>query len=372
MARKFDRIIMVVIDGLGVGSAPDAAKFADQGADTLGRLVSHFRARLQLPTLERLGLGEVHPLFSYNPAVIDHVYYGQTHPAAIGKTILEGKWELQGVTTTEELTAFPQGFPSTMITSISNYAGRPVLGNQVASLRSGLKRWGREQTATGGLIIFTSGGSDLWITAHESTMSLEELRRIGHYVRYLFNRQAGINLEQVATVLFTGNSNLDYRYQRETRQLLTMATPAATILEQLRAQKISAQVVAGKDINTHLSEMSTGLLMTWLKEVDLAGAHRNPEKMGRQLMEVDQELGKLLPLVQDNDLLLVTASHGNDPDFPGSAITREWVPVLAYSPCLSSGRLADRASLADIAALILENFGITSEINGKSFLTLLK
>lgn len=372
MTRKFDRVIMVVIDGLGVGSAPDAGKFADQGADTLGRLVSHFRARLQLPTLERLGLGEVHPLFGHNSVVDSHVCYGKARPAAIGKTILEGRWELEGVTTREEFTAFPHGFPVNIISSISHYADRRVIANQVAAPQGALRQWGRKQIATGDLIVFTSGGSDLWITAHETTVSLEKLRQIGRYARRLFDQQTDFNLGQVVTVLFTGNSIGGYRYQWENNESLLMATPTPTALEQLRLREIPVQVITPKEIQAYLTRMSTGLLVTRLQDADHAGSQRNPEKMGQKLMLADQKLAKLLPSVQTHDLLIVTSSYGNDPDFPGTAITREWVPILAYSPCLNGGRFANRSTLADVAALLLENFGIAEKQTVESFLTLLK
>lgn len=377
MTVKFDRVVVVVIDGLGIGSAPDAAHFADQGADTLGRLVSHFRARLQLPTLTGLGLGELHPLFGPAVPVNDHVYYGQARPAAIGKTPLETGWELLGVPTTEEFTALPQGLSPTLLAAITRYAKRLLIGNQPATPRSVLARWGGEQVATGGVIVFTSGGSDLWLTAHESTVPVAELRRLGHFTRQLLDQQPGVNLARVVAVPFRDDPLQGYAYRSAAGAELTMAVPGTTLLDQLQSHRIPVRALAGgretfAKLGPQLARQRAGVWLTHLRTVDQAGARRNPEQMGQCLAAVDQALGELLPVVSGHDLLVVTAGHGNDPDFPGRQVTREWVPVLAYSPALVGGRLADRTSLADVTALILENYGLSSSGAGVSFLNLLR
>ncbi|MGM9892158.1 phosphopentomutase [Limosilactobacillus sp.] len=378
MAAKFNRIIMVVVDGLGIGSAPDAAHFADQGADTLGSLVRHFRARLQLPVLTSLGLGELHPLFSPATLATDHAYYGQARPAAIGKTGLEGAWELLGVPTREEFTAFPQGFPPELLAKISRDAHRPVISNQPATPVRALANWGDEQVATGGIIIFTSGGSDLWLTAHEATMTAEELWEVGYAARRWLDQQDNVNLSQVIAVPFAGDALGRYVYRRTAARVLPMAAPRPTVVTRLKAAGIPVQTLSGDDtgalqeLGRQLAKQQSGLWLTHLGAVDRAGRQRDPERMGQSLQAVDRALGELLPRLDRDDLLLLTATHGNDPDFPGGALTREWVPLLAYSTRLTGGRLADRASLADTAALILENFDLVSENTGNSFLTLLK
>lgn len=377
MAAQFKRIIMVVVDGLGIGSAPDASIFADQGADTLGSLVRHFRARLQLPTLTRLGLGELHPPFSQHSVAPNHAYYGQARPTAVGKTGLEGAWELLGVPTTEEFTAFPQGFPPTLLAKIARVVHRPVIGNQPVKPVQALSRWGDEQQATGGIIIFTSGGSDLWLTAHETTMTNEELWTVGRQVRRLLDQQDNLNLSQLIAVPFGNDMLGGYLYRRSAAKVMPMAVPRPTVISRLQAAGIPVQslhsegATALQEQGHQLSKRQSGLWLTHLSAVDRAGRQRDPEVMGRSLGEVDRALGDLLPKLTADDLLLLTATHGNDPDFPGRALTREWVPLLAYSSRLVGGRLADRTSLADAAALILENFGLASENTGNSFLTLL-
>lgn len=380
MTAKFNRVIMVVIDGLGMGSAPDADRFADQGADTMGSLVRHFRARLQLPVLARLGLGELHPFFKQGASVGTHAYYGQARPTAIGKTALEGTWELMGAPTTTEFTAFPQGFPQALLAKTARYAHRPLIGNQPATPLGGLSRWGDEQVATGGMIVFTSGGSDLWVTAHEATLADGELWRVGQYLRQLFDRQKGIRLSQVIAVPFSGDPVTGYTYRQAAAKVLPMPVPRPTVIDRLQATEVPVQTLGGQgddletiqELGRRLSQYQMGLWVTHLSGVDRAGQQRDPERMGQSLRKVDQALGELVPTLTKDDLLLVTATHGNDPDFPGTTLTREWVPLLAYSPRLTGGRLSDRASLADTAALILENFGLASENVGNSFLTLLR
>lgn len=380
MTAKFARVIMVVIDGLGMGSAPDADRFADQGSDTMSSLVRHFRARLQLPVLARLGLGEVHPLFNQEAPVDAHTYYGQTRATAVGKTALEGIWELLGVPTTEEFTAFPQGFPQSLLTKAARYTHRPIIGNQPATPLNGLSRWGSEQVATGGIIVFTSGGSDLWVTAHEATLASGELWRVGRYLRQLFDQQEGIRLSQVIAVPFSGDPVSGYAYRPTAAKVLPMPAPRPTVIDRLRAAGVPVRMLSsqGNDskiiqkLGRQLVQTQFGLWVTRLVDVDRAGRQRNPEKMGQFLRKVDRALGELLPTLTNDDLLILTATHGNDPDFPGTAITREWLPLLAYSPQLVGGRLTDRTSLTDVATLILENFDLASENTGNNLLTLLK
>ncbi len=358
MTRKYDRIIVVAINGLGLGSAPDALHYGKQGADSLGRLNSHFRARLQLPNLRRLGLGKLHPLFGSVGSSAKGTAVGQVFPTAIGESILESYWELAGVPTREELTAFPAGFPRGIVEKIVVMAKRPVLVNQPYAPRRLLLDWGADQVATGGLLLTTSGGSDLLLTAHEDSVPITELVRIGKDVRRLFDEDERYQLGQVTVVPFAGTRPGDFYYRWTARKDLSMTTPGVLLAEKLTTAEIKVscldnlvELVAKVGMNA-----TPGLYLTNVQAVSRAGQDRDPEKMGQLLMAVDGELGRLVPLIREDDLLLVTAAHGADPDFPGSGVTREWLPLLAYSPGLVADELTGIDKLADVADLVMKNF----------------
>lgn len=352
MARKFDRIIMAVIDGLGVGSAPDAAKFADQGADTLGRLVNHFRARLRLPTLERLG--EVHPLFSTENERVDNAFSQCLCPTVIEKSNLESYWELLGLPTKKELTAFPQGFPPAIVEQIAHYTGRPVLVNRPYVVDHLLDDWGSEQLATGGLLLTTSGGSDLQIAAHEETISDKEMTQIARYVRLLFD-ESGVDLGVVRGITFIGHR----QFRLVAEHTYEMRTPAATLIDRLTEANVPITCLS--DCQEIQEKISTGdgvYYLAMLKGTGKAGCRRDPERMGQALMNIDHKLEELLPQLSKGDLLLVTASHGADPDFPGRGQTRERVPLMGYAPGMVLNEVAIFKKLSDVSEFILANYGI--------------
>lgn len=356
MTRKFDRVIMVVIDGLGVGSAPDAGKFADQGADTLGRLVSHFRARLQLPTLERLGLGEVHPLFGPIIEQPKQVSTYRLQPTAVGKSSLESYWELLGVPTRDELTAFPRGFSDEIVAEIEQNTHRSILVNKPYNLRQLLADWGDEQVATGNLLLTTSGGSDLQIVAHETTINNEELSRIAKDVRKLFERNTSLNLGVVQGIMFTGNGP----YRVVTRESYNMKAPDRTLIDRLKDADLPyIRLDDLTALEKRLSKGGQGLYLATIKSIDKSGRLRDPERMGQALMKVDNELGKLLTLLNERDMLLVTASHGADPDFPDRGLTREWLPLMMYPQADEKIRIK---KLSDLSELTLKIFGIADDV----------
>lgn len=181
---KFKRVILVVVEGLGLGAAPDAAVFSDSGADTLGHLADHFRARLQLPTLQRLGLTALHPVAFTPPVVQEHSYYGRLRQMTSEKSAIEDYWELLGVVRKQDATAYPSGFSAAFVHQLERQFHRPVLVNAPYQPQHLLEDYGDVQVATGGLLVSTSGGSDMVVSAHEATVTGDEFARLGRFIRH--------------------------------------------------------------------------------------------------------------------------------------------------------------------------------------------
>lgn len=372
---EFKRVILVIAEGLGLGAAPDAAEFADNGADTLGHLRRHFRARLQLPTLQKLGLANLSP-YPGAQRVAEHSWHGRLSQQARYKSPIEDYWELLGAVNQTEPTAYPSGFPRIFIEQLEREFHRPVLVNSPYHPCHLLEDYGQRQVVTGGLLISTSGGSDLLVSAHEETITDEELERVGRFIRHYFDSRETSRLQQVITVPFAGRPGR-YFYRVTAQHSFYMRPTQPTVIDQALAAGYPVQVVTGEaafdELSVILQQSGTGLYLLPFHELDQAGYRRDPELSGQHLMEFDRHLAALLPLVHSEDLLLVTANHGNDPSFPGTASTREWLPLLAYSPALTGGRLADRSTLADVAATIMDILGldIPADGEGRSFRSLL-
>ena len=362
---KFKRVILVVVEGLGLGAAPDAAVFSDSGADTLGHLADHFRARLQLPTLQRLGLTALHPVAFTPPVVHEHSYYGRLRQMTSEKSAIEDYWELLGVVREQDAAAYPSGFSAAFVHQLERQFHRPVLVNAPYQPQHLLEDYGDVQVATGGLLVSTSGGSDMVVSAHEATVTGDEFTRLGRFIRHWFDEEGSSLLRQVTTRPFAGGPGR-YYYRSAEQRIFYMRPPQPTVVDRVRAAHQPVRVIAGATVFSDLQmvlreDPATGLYLVPVHEIDRAGYQRDPEKSGQHLMEVDRHLAEVLPLVRTNDLLLITANHGNDPAFAGEGSTREWLPLLAYSPSLRGGRLADRSTLADIAATIQEVLGLADD-----------
>lgn len=375
MMADFKRVVLVIVEGLGLGAAPDAAAFADNGSDTLGHLVEYFRARLQLPTLQRMGLAELHFLTD-SPLLPEHSYYGRLRQLTNYKSAVEDYWELFGAVNQTEPTAYPAGFPAAFVRHLEQAFHRPVLVNAPYQPQHLLEDYGEMQAATGGLLVSTSGGSDLLISAHEATIADAELVRVGRFSRRFFDEAGPRSLQKVITVSFAGAPGR-YYYRSAAQQVFYMQPAQPTVLDRAQAADCPVRVLAGAAafdrVRLTLQDRAPGLYLVPVHEIDQAGYRRDPEASGQSLMEFDRQLAEILPLVHADDLLLVTANHGNDPVFSGNASTREWLPLLAYSPALQGGRLADRPTLADVAATIQDILGLGTSAAGvgRSFRSLL-
>lgn len=387
--ERYRRIFVVILNGLGVGAAPDALRFDDLGADTLGHLGAHFRARLSLPNLGRLGLGNLcHvPLMGMPAVVKPQGYFGKMRPASVGNDSVDAHWELIGQPLLHELTIFPAGFPATIINQLARQSGHRLLDNHLHSLPWAVYNYGEEQLATGGVIVYTTGESMLGLAAHEDVISPTELQRTGRLVRQLFD-QSPDTLGWVEVHGFRGHDRRHF-YLTDHHFTYERHPMTGTILDRLRDAGyrviVSGQARQhygigrpsgeGLGLSQALDRSFVGLYITEPVDFDHRfGYQRNPEGFGQALMEFDRQLGDILPRLTAADLLIITADHGNDPTFRGTSHTREFVPLLAYSPSMqSSGSLGIRQTLADVGQTILANFGLDgTELAGKSFLNKLE
>ncbi len=391
---RFKRVFTLVIDSVGIGAAKDAAKFDDEGSDTLGHITSYWNGELKLPNLTALGLGNIRadsPLTGVLPVEAPLAYYGKMQEISAGKDSMDGHWEMMGLPVTEPLGFFPNGFPEPLIKAIEEFSGRKVIVNRPISGTEVIAKYGEEQLETGALIVYTSGDSVLQIAANTAIISLDELYRICKYVREITIDEYHIG--RIIARPYVGKDKSEFKRTSD-RHDFTLVPPKDTVLDMLGQAGFEVigvgktnDIFSGKGIATRIHTESnddgmtktievaqtdfTGLCFTNLVDFDAMYGHRRDlEGYGKALAAFDERLGELLQNLQVNDLLLITADHGNDPGFKGTDHTREYVPLLAYSPSFSKGSsLGIRETYADLGATILDNFELPNKTDGKSFLT---
>lgn len=385
---NFDRIHMIVLDSVGIGEAPDADKFGDIGSHTLGHIAE---ARgLDIPNLEQLGLGNIEEIagVAHNP---DNAgYYGKLEEVSVGKDTMTGHWELMGLEIDTPFRVFPEGFPDELIQKIEEYSGRKVIGNKPASGTAIIEELGPEQMETGALIVYTSADPVLQLAAHEEVIPLEELYDICEYIREI-TRDEPYMLGRVIARPYIGEPG-SFERMNEHRHDYALDPFGETVLDKLKAE--GKDVVAVGKINDIFNGQGItkaihtdnnmdgvdkllaviesdfdGFSFTNLVDFDSKYGHRrDPEGYGQAIEDFDARITEIMRALPSNDLLIITADHGNDPTFTGTDHTREYVPVLAYAHSLrESGELSD-GHFFDISATIAENFGVEGTGNGKSFL----
>ena len=364
---KFKRVFAIVLDSVGTGNAPDAAKFGDEGADTLGDLGHAWKGALKLPNLAKLGLSNlrVEPIEGIPAADKPLGWYGRMDEISAGKDSMDGHWEMMGLPVEKELSTFPDGFPDEIIKKIEQYSGRPVIVNKPYSGTQVIHDYGERQMDTGELIIYTSGDSVMQIAAHEDVIPLEELYDICRYARTLVNGPEYI-VGRVIARPFVGPDK-DHFTRTANRHDFSLEPTGKTDLDLLHeaGYKVIAigktnDIFSGHGIDKayhnesnmdgmdHVDEMLekdfTGFCFTNLVDFDtMYGHRRDPKGFGQALMDFYQRLGHVLNALRPDDLLLITADHGNDPCFKGTDHTREEVPLLAWSPKMqTSGSLGVR------------------------------
>ena len=384
----YKRIILLVMDSVGIGHAADAAKFGDEGSNTLGHIEST-AGLIHCPTLRSLGLANIADIKTDETPVMGA--YGKMEEVSTGKDTTSGHWEMMGHPVTVPFPTFYDGFPKELMDTFTKETGYGYLGNEVASGTEIIERLGVEHMKTGKPIVYTSADSVFQIAAHEDVIPLEDLYRMCEITRnkvcvgdyYVGRIIARPFIGEPGHFVRTSNRH-DYSRMPEQRM----------VQQELQAAQIPT-VAVGKigDIYAHVgwgesyptksnahgmnvvpylldSSFERGLMMVNLVEFDsLYGHRRNVEGYKRAIEDFDYQLSGLLPLLKDDDLLIITADHGNDPTWHGTDHTREHVPLLAYSPSMKGAiDLGLCHSFGDIGQTVLANFGLSPYAVGTSFL----
>jgi phosphopentomutase len=388
----FDRVIWIVLDSVGIGELPDAASYGDVGRDTLGHIARS--RRLNLPNLVRLGLANIKPLANFAPLSSLAGSYGKGATVSPGKDTTTGHWEMAGIWLDQAFPVYPHGFPKSLIEEFERQIGRRTLGNKPASGTEIIKELGQEHVRTGFPIVYTSGDSVFQIAAHEDVILVADLYRMCEIARKLLDRPNRVG--RVIARPFTGAAG-DFR-RTERRHDYAVEPPRPMLLDVLAEAKIPVfgvgkihDIYNGRGVDDYvttknnadgmaklsdaLAQRPKGLIFANLVDFDMLYGHRKDvEGFARSLEEFDALLGPFLAALRSSDLLLITADHGCDPDpvNPTTDHSREYVPILAYSPSMRSGvNLGTRTTLADMGQTIAENFG-TKIPHGTSFLNSLR
>lgn len=389
----FKRIFGIVMDSVGTGAAPDSKQFGDAVADTIGHGGEHFAGKQALPNLAKLGISNLRdtPIVGVPVAQNPHAYYGKMQEISAGKDSMDGHWEMMGLPVRKALNTFPNGFPADIIQKLEAFSGRKVIGNRPESGTKIIAELGEHQMQTGDLIVYTSGDSVLQIAAHEDVIPLDELYKICEYARSLVNGPEYL-VGRIIARPYVGPDGQHFT-RTANRRDFTLEPTGPTDLDRL--QQAGVHVVGIGKINDIFSghgidegyhnesnmdgmdhvdhvmqEDFTGFCFTNLVDFDaMYGHRRNPDGFGQALMAFDQRLGTVLANMHDDDLLMITADHGNDPTYTGSDHTREFVPLVVYSPSFKQGgSLGIRTPFADFGATVLDNFGVKGNNEGQSFL----
>ncbi len=383
MAR---RAAIIVLDGLGIGPAHDTAAYGDTGSDTLGNVL-RAAGGVALPHLEWLGLGCCAPLEGLPPAAFPAAAYGTAQPASAGKDSTTGHWELCGVILEKPFPTYPRGFPAEVIAEFSRRTGRGVLGNRPASGTAIIDEFGAEHQATGKWIVYTSADSVFQVAAHEETIPLAEL-----YAGCAAARELLRGPHAVSRVIARPFSGAAGGYRRTpNRKDLSLEPTGPTLLDHLATAGVPRvgvgkvdDLFAGRGItSTHtptnadayrlirqaLGSMERGFLFVNVIEFDQSWGHRNdvPGFVGG-LRELDGAIPVLLEGAQEEDLIIFTADHGNDPTTPSTDHARERVPILVYGPRVRAVPLGERRTFADMGQTVAEFLGVARLAAGTSFL----
>lgn len=391
--ERFDRIHLIVLDSVGIGEAPDAADFDDIGSDTLGHIARECGG-LNMPNMAALGLSNIREIEGVPASDKPRAYYTKMQEASNGKDTMTGHWEIMGLYIDTPFRVFPDGFPDELIQRIEEKTGRKVIGNKPASGTEIIEELGEEHVKTGALIIYTSADSVLQIAAHEDIVPLKELYEICEFCReitledpYMLGRIiARPFIGEVGSFKRTANRH-DYALKPFGRTTMNEMKDAG--LDVIALGKISdifdgegitkaVRTVSNMDgmdkmVQT-LGESFKGLSFLNLVDFDAVYGHRrDPKGYGQALEDYDQRLPEVFEKMTEKDLLIITADHGNDPTYKGTDHTREYVPLLVYSPRFAEGKeLPLRKTFADLGATVADNFGVKLPEHGTSFLNDLK
>ena len=388
----FARVLLIVLDSVGIGAMPDAAHYgpADAGSDTLGHVLQ--QRPTALPTLAWLGLGRIRPFPGIAVSAPPRAAWGRCALRSDGKDTTTGHWEMAGIILDPGFPVFPQGFPPKLIEDFEHRIGRRTLGNVAASGTEIIQRLGPEHLHTGFPIVYTSADSVFQLAAHEDRILVSELYRMCSTARAMLDGKWRVG--RVIARPFVGDAERGFSRTRN-RHDYAVPPPAGMLLDQLAAAGIAVHAVGkihdifcGRGIRSHtamasnrdglektlaaMTSFERGLIFTNLVDFDMLYGHRNDVGgYAAALAETDHYLGRIVAALRADDLLLLTADHGCDPTTASTDHSREYTPLLAYTPALHGYDLGTRPSLADVGQTIAANFGVTAPA-GNSFLAALQ
>ena len=380
------RLFLIVLDSVGIGEAPDAAQFGDEGSNTVRAAVE---AGADLPNLRRLGLFNIDGMDWTEPEAAPIGAFGRMREASMGKDTTIGHWEIAGVVSPKPLPTFPDGFPPEIIRNFEKLTGRKVICNKPYSGTQLLLDYGREHVETGALMVYTSADSVFQVAAHEDIVPIEELYHDCELAREMLTGDYAVG--RVIARPFVGEYPNYTRTAR--RHDYSLQPPRATMLNNLEdagyecigVGKIS-DIFAGSGITQQIRTQNNtdgiaktldlmendfeGICFVNLVDFDMVYGHRNDAPgYARALMEFDQALPKFMEQMGEDDLLIITADHGCDPSTPSTDHSREYTPMLAWSKKIRPGaNLGTRTTFADIGAMVLEYVGLENRTDGQSFL----
>ena len=380
--EKFRRIFVVVMDSLGVGEAEDAAQFGDVGSNTLGH-ISQSVETFKIPHLRKLGMANLTPLKQVEPEEQPLGYYGKLREKSLGKDTMTGHWEMMGLEVKAPFKTFTEtGFPPELIKELEERTGHKVIGNKSSSGTEILDELAEEEIATGHMIVYTSADSVLQICGNEETFDLEELYRCCKIARELTLKDEW-KVGRVIARPYVGKKKGEFKRtsNRHDYALKPFGKTALNALKDAGFDVISIgkinDIFDGEGITKALKSKSSvhgmeqtievagtdfhGLCFVNLVDFDaLWGHRRDPKGYAGEIERFDEKLGILLDVLREDDLLIITADHGNDPTYAGTDHTREKVPFLAYSPSMKgSGALSEKDTFAVVGATAVDNFGVS-------------
>jgi len=383
----FTRIIVIVLDSVGAGALSDAATYGDEGSNTLGNIAR--QVGLRVPVLRRLGLDRIVDIGGFVSADTPAGAIGRMAEASMGKDSVTGHWEMMGIVLDRPFPVFPDGFPKEIIEAFEHRIGRGTLGNYAASGTKIIDDLGAEHMRTGKPIVYTSADSVFQIAAHEDVIPLNEQYRINNIAFDLV--VGGYGLGRVIARPFVGEPG--HFTRTSNRRDFAMVPTSETALDRLKAANVPVVAIGKIDdlfagrgvtraihtksddegVDTVVSEMAStpaGLIFTNLVDFDTQYGHRNDVAgYAANLERFDSRLKDLLPRLRRDDVLVITADHGNDPTTPSTDHSREHVPLLVTGPAVKAGvRLGTRTTFADLGQTIADNFGVGAMKHGESFL----
>lgn len=382
------RVILIILDSLGIGELPDAKEYNDEGSNTLMH-ISERVGGLNLPNLERMGLGLIGEFKGIAKVKRPIASYGKMAEISKGKDSTTGHWEITGVILDTPFPVYPNGFPEEVIEPFKKAIRKNILGNIPTSGTEIIKELGEEHVSTGYPIVYTSADSVFQIAAHEDIIGVDKLYEICKTARNILRYPH--NVSRVIARPFTGRRGSFIRTER--RKDFSLEPLYDTILDRLNENHVRVigigkieDLFAGRGITTALhttnnmdvvdkiiismEEAEDGLIFANLVDFDMLYGHRNdPYGFANALKDFDERLSQVLSLLKDEDILIITADHGNDPTTPGTDHSREYVPLLVYGKKIRQGiDLGVRESFSDVGQTIADIFGISPLANGKSLL----